>query len=62
MIKGHEFKVGQYRAVSYYLCGQFLGDRFDMLLADPIRNKGPIPETVYPWNLVDYLCCHDPRC
>ena len=56
------FYVGHCKAVSFESCRLLLGaDRFLMLLDDPIRNKGPQAQTVYPWNLVDYLCSEDPR-
>ena len=35
--------------------------QFVKLLDDPIRNKGPKPETLYPWNVIDYLTNLDPR-
>ena len=56
------FFVGKLKAVSLESCRVMLGsDRFAMLIADAIRNKGPMAQTVYPWNLVDYLCNEDPR-
>lgn len=50
------------KAVLHSVCEQMLGpDKFKLLLEDPIRNKGPSLDTVYPWNLVDYLCNENPR-
>ena len=60
-VDGHTFLFNGIKGVSLYSCGQLLGDRLDLLLADPIRNKGPtIGETIYPWNVVDYLSNEDP--
>jgi hypothetical protein len=62
IVDEHIFYVGDCKAVSFESCRVLLGaDRFLMLLGDPIRNKGPQAQTVYPWNVVDYLCNEDPR-
>jgi hypothetical protein len=54
--------VEQYKAVDFGVCIRLLGpERFLMLRADPIRRLGPKVETVYPWNVVDYLSCENPR-
>ena len=37
------------------------GDRMDILLTDKVRNLGPTADTLYPWNVVDYLSQDDPR-
>lgn len=56
------FMVDQFKAVDFADCIRLLGpERFLMLRSDPIRRLGPRPETVYPWNLVDYLSCENPR-
>jgi hypothetical protein len=56
------FKVEQYSAVSFEDCLRLLGSvRFLAMRADPIRRLGPVAETVYPWNLVDYMSCENPR-
>jgi len=61
IVEGHTFMHEQYQAVSYDSCRQIIGDRIDLLLSDPIRCKGPTKETVYPWNLVDYMIHKNPR-
>lgn len=56
------FSVDQFKAVDFFDCLRLLGpERFLMLRSDPIRRLGPRTETVYPWNLVDYLSCENPR-
>lgn len=60
VVREHVIEVAQYRAVPIAVCAELLGDRVELLLADPIRSVGPSPDAVYPWNLVDYLCVEDP--
>lgn len=56
------FKVEQYSAVSFDDCLRLLGTiRFLAMRSDPIRRLGPVAETVYPWNLVDYMSSENPR-
>lgn len=56
------YHVGVFAAVSHKDCLRLLGEsRFSLLVADPVRNLGPVPQTVYPWNVVDYLSSEDPR-
>ena len=56
------FMVEQFKAVDFSDCIRLLGpERFLLLRSDPIRRLGPKSETVYPWNLVDYLACENPR-
>jgi hypothetical protein len=44
------------KAVSVRDARRLIGDKhFDRLAADRIRGRGPLPETFYPWNVVDYL-------
>ena len=55
-------KVGNFAAVPVDDCRRLLGqERCELLLSDKIRCLGPIPGTVYPWNVVDYLSSEDPR-
>lgn len=61
IVGGHTFMHKQYKAVTFYSCKQILGDRFDLLLADPIRRLGPTAESIYPWNVVDYMIHENPR-
>ncbi len=61
IVRGHTFQHGEYQAVSFYSCHQILGDRFDLLRADPVRGKGPTPDTIYPWNVIDYMIHENPR-
>jgi hypothetical protein len=53
-------KFNQYSVVTVSTCRSLLGDRYELLRTDPIRNKGPAEGYVYTWNLVDYLCTEDP--
>lgn len=47
---------GQYSYVNYGDAKAILGDdRFERLLKDKVRWQGPLPATVYPWNVIDYL-------
>lgn len=61
IVEPHTFMHNQFRAVSFDSCRLLLGARFDLLLADPLRAKGPIAGTIYPWNVVDYLIHENPR-
>lgn len=47
---------GIFSSVSREFAQYVLGSRYKRLLLDPIRNQGPTPDTLYPWNVVDYLC------
>lgn len=60
-VSRHEFRIDQYRAVPRSLAKKLLGLRYELLLIDPIRNIGPTKETVYPWNVIDYLSEQYPR-
>lgn len=55
IVAKHEFRIDQYRAVSHASCVELLGETFAVLLRDPIRKLGPTKDTVYPWNVIDYL-------
>ncbi len=47
----HQFRYVRHDDVKY-----LLGDyRFGQIIKDPIRKLGPIPKTIYPWNVIDYL-------
>lgn len=61
IVAGHTFMHEQYKAVSFYSCRQLLGDRFDLLLKDQVRNKGPTADAIYPWNVIDYMVPNYPR-
>ncbi len=61
IVSCHTFMHEQYKAVSFYSCHQLLGDRFDLLLKDQVRNKGPTAESIYPWNVIDYMVPNYPR-
>jgi len=56
IVAPHVFMVNQYKAVSaadaLFLLGE---DRFARLRKSAIRGKGPIPDTFYPWNVIDFL-------
>ncbi len=46
----------QYKYVPWHIAVELLGNaRAQRLLRDPIRRLGPAKDTVYPWNVVDYL-------
>lgn len=47
-------QVGPYKCVSHTNCYKLLGERFDLLLKDVVRNKGP-QGYIYYWNVIDYL-------
>lgn len=55
-----KFRSEQYSVVTVYIAQRELGDRYELLRTDPIRNKGPSYGLIYSWNLVDYLCTKDP--
>ena len=56
MVDAVTISVAQYKAVGFCDCLQLLGpERFLTLRSDPIRRLGPKSETVYPWNVIDYL-------
>lgn len=56
LVAGYMVKVEQYAAVGIDDVRLLLGAAADRLLRDPIRRCGPTRHTVYPWNVVDYLC------
>jgi len=57
LVKSKLETTSKYSCVSYTNCTFLLGRlRFEALLADPIRKHGPTKDTVYSWNVVDYLC------
>ncbi len=55
------FDVKPAKSIAAEFAMLLLGNRFNLLVADPIRNKGPKTGTFYPWNVVDYLTNIDPR-
>ena len=56
MVDAVAILVGPYKGVGLEQVESLLGvDRTTRLLADPIRRLGPNTETVYSWNVVDYL-------
>lgn len=49
-------RIEQYEAVPLKDAATILGDEvFGRLRADKIRCLGPTPDTVYPWNVIDYM-------
>lgn len=49
-------QIDQYLAVRHDDAQQLLGDvRFAAIMRDRLRRLGPLPNYVYPWNVVDYL-------
>jgi hypothetical protein len=57
LVAPHIFNVEQYQSVSRNDVLEMLGEELygNKLLRDPIRNLGPTRETIYPWNVIDYL-------
>jgi len=49
------FRVDQYAAVSWLGAQLLLGEHVHELANDPIRCCGPTINSVYPWNVADYL-------
>ena len=53
-------QIGQYQAVSLAAARQLLGDElFESLASDKVRGCGPTRETIYPWNVADYVQLKD---
>ena len=49
-------QINQYQAIPYDSVKQLLGEEtFATLLADKVRGCGPTRDTIYPWNVIDYL-------
>lgn len=49
-------RIRQFQAVSHADALALLGEeRFERMLKSPIRSLGPTPETVYPWNVADFI-------
>lgn len=61
LVADFEIKIRQFRAVTDMSARCLLQERYELLLKDSIRNKGPEPGTFYPWNIIDYLCNENPR-
>lgn len=60
IVDTYVFKVEQYRAVSHMDALKLLGEnRFGRLMDDAIRGVGPTKDTIYPWNVVDYMLYKD---
>lgn len=52
--------VDQYQYISHEAARHILGKTwFDKMMLDPIRSKGPIESTIYPWNVLDYMNMKD---
>ena len=50
------FRHGPFAAIALTDARRILGDEmFDRMMADKLRNKGPTPDSVYPWNVTAYL-------
>ena len=48
--------IAQYSCVTKCDAQKLLGDKtFAVLLADKIRGVGPTEDTIYSWNVVDFL-------
>ena len=49
-------KCGPYRCLPAHRAWAVLGDQvFEQLISDRLRGLGPVADTYYPWNVVDYL-------
>lgn len=56
IVNQHVFQVDQYQAVRREQAMAIIGDvRYERLCNDRVRNLGPNDETLYPWNVSDYL-------
>lgn len=56
LVNPHVFNYKQYRCVDLTVARSLLGDEYyDRMMADKIKNLGPKPGTIYPWNVIDYL-------
>jgi hypothetical protein len=56
VVATHIVMVEQYQAVPRSVAEELLGvERYGRLLRDKVRNLGPTADTVYPWNVVDYI-------
>ena len=48
--------IGNYQCIPLATVEALLGkERAAALLKDPIRKLGPTKDTIYPWNVADYL-------
>lgn len=55
-------RFAQYAGVVHSDARALLGDEwFDKMMRDKIRNLGPTPTTVYPWNVQSYLTMKEQR-
>jgi hypothetical protein len=53
-------KVNGYSAITHDDAKSILGELlFERMLADKVKGIGPTPDTVYPWNVRDYLMIGD---
>lgn len=57
VVDGMTFRTDKnFAAVTHSGARLLLGDeRFDLMMNDKIKCKGPTADTVYPWNVVDYM-------
>ena len=56
LVRPHVRMINQYQSIPRCLVIGFIGyDEYMRLEKDPIRRLGPTEDTVYPWNVVDYL-------
>lgn len=56
IVKPFIVKHNQYTVVSRMDTKSLIGsDKYDILLKDKIRNLGPSSDSIYYWNVVDYV-------
>ncbi len=56
VVDEYTFYVGRYMAVKHDDALQMLGEKvFALMMSDKVRCHGPTVDTVFPWNVVDYL-------
>lgn len=49
-------RVGVYGAVMRIDAQRLLGEEvYSQLLSNKVKNLGPTPDSIYPWNVVDYF-------
>lgn len=55
IIAKYVFKIDNYECIHRDIVQRLLGDTYQDLLKDPIKNLGPNEHYVYWWNVTDYL-------
>lgn len=61
IVRPHVKTIRGFQYIEIETVKAILGERFATLEKDRIRFLGPVPGTIYPWNVIDYLTVEDPR-